>query len=52
MIVEIGFIYLRIGTRGCCEHGAESSGSTEGGKFLDWICDYQYFKRNYVPFCK
>jgi hypothetical protein len=33
--VWTGFIWLRIRTSGCCEHGNELSGSVIGREFLD-----------------
>jgi hypothetical protein len=30
-----GFMLLRMGTKGPCEHGNEPSGSIKGGEFLD-----------------
>jgi hypothetical protein len=31
---------------GSCEHGNEPSGSIKGGKFLDWLSDYQLLKKD------
>jgi len=40
--MSTGRLCLRIGTSiGSCEHGDEHSGSIKGGKFLDYLSDYQ-----------
>jgi hypothetical protein len=35
---------------GCCEHGNETSGSINGGKF-DWLSDYQLLKNDSAQLC-
>jgi len=32
-----------------CEDGNEPSGSVRGGKFLDWLSDYELVKKDPVP---
>jgi hypothetical protein len=34
---------------GSCEHGNEPSVSIRGGEFLDFLSDYQLFKKGSVP---
>jgi hypothetical protein len=32
-----------------CEHGNEPSGCIKGGKFLDYLNDYQVAKKDFAP---
>jgi len=34
---------------GSCEHGNEPSGSKKGGKFLDYLSDYELLKEGFAP---
>jgi hypothetical protein len=34
---------------GSCEHGNESSGSTEGGESDDWLSNCQLLKKDSAP---
>jgi hypothetical protein len=33
-----------------CEHGNETSGSIKGGEFLDYLSEYQLFKKLVLGF--
>jgi hypothetical protein len=37
---------------GCCEHGNETLGSLEGGKFLEQLSDYQLLKKDATSRCQ
>jgi hypothetical protein len=42
-----GFIRLRMGpVTDSCEHGDGPLGFIKGGKFLDWLSDYQLLKKD------
>jgi hypothetical protein len=34
---------------GSCEHGNEPPGSIKGGEFLDYLSNYQLFKKDSAP---
>jgi hypothetical protein len=47
-----GFIWLRIGSsgHGSCEHGKELSASIKYWKFLKWLGDWRFLRKNSVPY--
>jgi hypothetical protein len=37
---------------GSCGHGNETSGSTKGGEFLDYLSNYQLIKKDSAPWSR
>lgn len=43
-----GFNWLVIGVQGSCEHRNESSGYTDGGKYVNQLNNYHFLKKDWL----